>query len=270
MQPPFNYYGGKERMSTHILPLFPAHVRYVEPFLGGGSIFWAKTPSKSEVINDIDNKVVNFYEVLKTDWDLLEKKINNTLHSEYHYLLSKKILKEPMVDRIEYAWALWAACCLSFSHNIFGGFAFGNDGISSKNTRNTIKDFSMIYAKRLQNAEIFCRDAVDIIKLKDTHDTFFYIDPPYVSSDCGHYKGYTMEQFTELLDCISNIKGKFLLSSYPEKILMDYCNKHGWIKKEITKIVSVSGKRKNTKYKIECLTYNYQPPQLTMDLFSSQ
>ncbi|GJQ05738.1 DNA adenine methylase [Capnocytophaga canimorsus] len=67
---PISYYGGKQTMLPHILPLIPEHQIYVEPFFGGGAVFWAKEPAKSEIINDFNANVVNFYEVLKTDFEL--------------------------------------------------------------------------------------------------------------------------------------------------------------------------------------------------------
>ena len=61
---PISYYGGKQNLIKHILPLIPNHVQYCEPFVGGAAVFFAKKPSQIEVINDYDNRVVNFWFVL--------------------------------------------------------------------------------------------------------------------------------------------------------------------------------------------------------------
>ena len=45
--------GGKRRLSKHILPLFPTHTCYVEPFAGAAALLFAKEPSKVEVVDDI-------------------------------------------------------------------------------------------------------------------------------------------------------------------------------------------------------------------------
>lgn len=37
-RPPISYYGGKQIMAKHILPLIPPHRIYTEPFFGGGAI----------------------------------------------------------------------------------------------------------------------------------------------------------------------------------------------------------------------------------------
>ena len=55
---PISYYGGKQRMLQHILPLLPVMNLYCEPYVGGGAVFWAKEPSRVEVINKtFDQKV---------------------------------------------------------------------------------------------------------------------------------------------------------------------------------------------------------------------
>jgi DNA adenine methylase len=48
MKTPITYYGGKQKMLKHILPMIPKHTCYVEPFVGGGAVFWAKQQAKVE------------------------------------------------------------------------------------------------------------------------------------------------------------------------------------------------------------------------------
>ncbi|HAW5768632.1 TPA: DNA adenine methylase, partial [Escherichia coli] len=57
--------GGKRRLAKHILPQFPLHTCYVEPFCGAAALYFLKTPSKIEVINDINGELVNLYRVVK-------------------------------------------------------------------------------------------------------------------------------------------------------------------------------------------------------------
>lgn len=74
----------------------------------------------------------------------------------------------------------------------------------------------------------------------------------------GHYDGYSLADFTELLETLSKIKGKFLLSSYPSEILTEYTNKHKWKTKSFDMRISVAAKNAIKKQrKIEVLTANY-------------
>jgi DNA adenine methylase len=253
-------------MVKDILPLIPAHKQYVEPFLGGGAIFFAKQPSFHEVINDLNGLVTNFYWVLKENAFELEKKIKSTAHSEVLWRQSKEICKNPSTyDKVTIAWAFWVQCNMSFAGNPYGGFAFDNVGKNSKCTANKRKEFNAErFAKRLEKVEIFQRDALEIIKLKDTKDTFFYLDPPYMNADQGFYSGYMENDYRNLLETISCIKGKFLLSNYVSEILDEYIKRNNWsIIKLEKKLTASPFKRTDNKrkLKIECLIYNYKTPQ---------
>jgi len=102
------------------------------------------------------------------------------------------------------------------------------------------------------------RDALDVIKRFDTKDSFFYIDPPYFNSNCGHYKGYTKEDFINLLEVLTQIKGKFLLSSYWSEILQKYIKKYNWNYQLFEKTLGVTHKKKYASSKTEVLTANYE------------
>lgn len=82
---PITYYGGKQLMLPHILPIIPAHEIYTEAFFGGGAVFFAKEPSLVEVINDRNGEVINFYRVLQMDFWKLNDMIQATLHSREMY-----------------------------------------------------------------------------------------------------------------------------------------------------------------------------------------
>ena len=275
---PITYYGGKSNLVREILPLIPKHVQYVEPFFGSGVVMFSKPQSKNEVINDLNGHVTNFFWQLKTNFFELQKMIQATLHSEVLYIKAKEILKENTATPVELAWAFWVGTNMAFGHVLFGGFAFGETG-SGLGTKNKRDNFTEKYSKRLERCEVFNRKAEELIKLKDnSEDTFFYIDPPYVSSEQGHYSGYTESDFINLLNLLQNIKGKFLMSSYPEPVLMQYreeCSveklgeERGWRFKDIQQTVLVSGKREVPKMKTECLTFNYPLPNNQESLFGA-
>lgn len=61
----FPWVGGKRKLARHLLPLFPEHTCYVEPFCGAAALFFMKEPSKAEVLNDINSDIVNLYRVIQ-------------------------------------------------------------------------------------------------------------------------------------------------------------------------------------------------------------
>jgi DNA adenine methylase len=106
-------------------------------------------------------------------------------------------------------------------------------------------------------------DALRIIESRDNKDAFFYCDPPYYNSDCGHYNGYSIQDYENLLKMLSKVKGKFMLSSYPSEVLSKYVKAKGGYQVQIQQKVSVANNNstKPQKTKIEVITANY-PIQL--------
>lgn len=260
LKTPVTYYGGKQNMLRHILPKIPPHHTYIEPFFGGGAVFFSKPPSKAEVINDINHRIITFYKVLKYDFEELERLIDETFHSRSQHKESTEVYKsqlEEIKDPVLCAWSVWMQTNMSFSSKIGSGFGYDKKGSCPLRHFNKKNLFTEAYKIRLKKVTIECYDVLKIIKAYDSPDAFFYLDPPYVSSDQGHYSGYTMEDFKNILDACANMKGKFLLSSYPEEILLEYRKQFGWKFEDHQKIIAINGKKQEQKMKTECLTWNY-------------
>ncbi len=258
MKTPIVYYGGKTNMIRHILPLLPQdHRIYVEPFCGGAAVLFGKQPAEVEVINDNLSMVTTFYRVAKNDFPNLRKRIQATLHAEEAKIQSKNILIDiEHHSDLDVAWAFWAQNALSFSHKVFGGFAFAKSPIATT-TANRIDQFTDAICNRLRHVQVFSRDAIDVIEKFDGEDTFYYLDPPYANSDCGHYtKGKNV--FYDLLEAIPKLKGKWLLSSYMTPEVEALRRNPGIYTRDISQTISASGGKSTRKGKVECLTCNYQ------------
>jgi DNA adenine methylase len=259
MKPPITYYGGKQKMASKILPLIPKHNLYCEPFFGGGAIFFMKPPSELEVINDTNGDLINFFRVMKNDFRKLNKEIKTTLYAREHHKTAKVILDNPkLFSDVKRAWAIWVMAHQSYASKLDGPWGYDiTINTSPKrlaNKRRAFPDFS----KRLEQVQIECNDALKVITSRDTKASFFYCDPPYYNSDMGHYKGYTKDDFEKLLQTLSKIKGKFLLSSYPSDIIANYSKKNKWYTQKIDTAMSISSARFETKKrKTEVLTANY-------------
>jgi len=76
---PLKWHGGKYYLADRIIGLMPPHIHYVEPYFGGGAVLFRKDPYDkrhvvksvnegcSEVVNDINDKLCNFWEVIAND-----------------------------------------------------------------------------------------------------------------------------------------------------------------------------------------------------------
>lgn len=219
MKTPISYYGGKQKLCTTILSLFPVHNLYCEPFVGGAAVFFAKEPSNVEVLNDTNTELINFYKVAQNHFVDLDRMIKATLHSRRLHEDARTIYTNPhLFDEIRRAWAVWVLSTQSFSSDFMNSWGYdkAENTTSQKITNGRIR-FSEEVAMRLQNVQLECADALYIIQSRDTKDSFFYCDPPYPNSNCGHYDGYSPDDLEALLKRLEGIQGKFLLSSYPIK-----------------------------------------------------
>ena len=259
MRTPLSYYGGKQQLAARILGMIPKHVIYCEPFCGGAAIFFAKRPSRVEIINDTNGEIINFYEVLKRDFPALEREIAISLHSHKQHRHARVIYENPdMFDRIKRAWAVWMVANCSYGCKLNGSYGYDRTGTTGKKLTNKRAGFNIDYAIRLQRVEIECCDALRIIGSRDTPDTFFYLDPPYVGTDQGHYDGYTQMDFDALLETLKGIRGKFLLSSFHNESLAEFTRKNGWNTVEIRLSSPMThGHDRPPKAKVEVLTSNY-------------
>ena len=119
-------------------------------------------------------------------------------------------------------------------------------------------DFSPQLKKRLEDVQISCRDALNVISERDSEKTFFYLDPPYPGCVQQHYSGYTHKDLYSLLQLLSTIKGKFIFSNYWSQTLRYHIARYSWNFKSIKMDLKVNnlGHRK-TEYRDEILVWNF-------------
>ena len=226
MKPLISYYGGKQRIASKILPHFPRHTVYVEPFAGGAALLFAKpkplvtnSDHYREVLNDTNDLLINLYRVAIKQRQELETEIMATLYSQSDYLRSKEIIKNPSkYDNLTKAWAFYVNINQSFANQLntgWGTACYNNN--HSESWHNKQLRLSEIL-NRIKDVYISCEDAIKCIERWDSPQTLFYCDPPYPGTNQGHYDGYTLEDFKNLCDALDNIKGSYVLSNYLQPI----------------------------------------------------
>lgn len=256
MRTPITYYGGKQTILPHILPLIPTHEIYTEAFFGGGAVFFSKHPVKAEIVNDLNSELINFYRVLKTQVDELAQLVDETIHSRQLHKDAWVIYNHPhLFDSAKRAWAVWVLSKQGFSGQLSNSFGYDASGSTVRKVNNAKKVLMQDYQKRLEHVTIESRDGLQVIKAYDRPTTFHYVDTPYFNSDCGHYDGYTQSMFEACLQTLENVQGKFMLSNYPSEVLEHYSQKNGWFVRDFEFKVAVTSK--TDKVKVERLVANY-------------
>ena len=249
MKPFFCRQGSKRKYSEALESLFPKHHTYVEPFLGGGAVFWEKQPSAVEIINDLDDGLITDYELIlsaPTDPNaypvLRTEREQDEFLSHKHTRVADKIV-ESLIRR-----------CNGFS----GRYVINT---VSKPTSHQYKITEIAnYKKRLQHATLTSGDYRGIVKKYDATDTFFFLDPPYEKSIGLNYaKGSEAFDYEELARCFKHIKGKFLMtindSSFIQSVFDDFN-----IFKYIVKGNNNTKETVGSKDRHELLITNYKLP----------
>lgn len=268
---PITYYGGKQQMASIIIGMMPQHRIYCEPYFGGGGVFFAKGASFLEAINDKNDLLITFYKQCMTNFEALQQKIQVTLHSESEYNRAKRIYNNPKHQRkIDIAWAVWMVTNMSIMATPRGGWKRDNGtggshiGIGMEIKR---QSFTEKVHDRLKNVQISCHDAIEVIRERDTPETFFYLDPPYIGCDQKHYHGFTEEHFKQLLSVLSDIKGKFILSNFMSDILSEQIERNGWRYEIYDRKCMIPAMINKPRRKQEVLVYNYD---IYPNLFNNQ
>ena len=258
MKTPISYYGGKQTMLKYIRPLIPPHNLYCEPFAGGAPVFFDKDPVRINVINDLNSELINFYKVVVSHMNKLKKEISQTLHSRKQHSHALYIYNNPtFFNEIQRAWAVWVLSKESFSSILNAAFS-----VSKTQSKKPLKvqNAKLIFENNLQSlleqATIECDDAFKIINRYDTPDSLFFLDPPYVGCNMGHYANMFNEQsLNQLLVLCSELKGKFILTMYPNQLIEEFASKNNWIIVAIDRVVTASiNQRRKQK---EWIVYNY-------------
>ena len=232
LKTPISYYGGQQNILKDILPLIPSHNLYNEPFAGGAALLFAKEPTEINVINDLNGEIVNFYRTLISDFRSLKREIETTLHSREQMDVAKFIYNHPgYFSNVKRAWAVWAMSKLCFSSDFTGSFSLCRKG-KSQTTRNLSHAkcrFTEDLRILLEKCTIEQDDALEIIRKYDTDDAFHYLAPPYVDCNMGHYENmFGLNELQRLLDLLSEVKGKFMLTMYPNDMIKQYAEKNHW------------------------------------------
>jgi DNA adenine methylase len=228
MSPLVSYYGGKQRMASKIVPIVESipHTVYVEPFCGGAAILFAKPVKHTyngsdyrEVLNDTSDLLINLYRVAKLQSEELIKLIDATLYSESAHQKAITICKNPSdYTDLDKAWACYINLYCSFANGLNKGWAFSSYSENKAITFYNKKQQLAKTIKRLDKVYISCQDALDCIDRWDCPDALFYCDPPYPETHQGHYKGYSLDDYSRLCEKLSGIEGKYILSNYPQSI----------------------------------------------------
>ena len=222
----FNYFGGKNTWTNHLMSEFPEHYHFIDLFCGSMAVTLNKPPSKIDTANDINSEVVTFFRVLRDNPKELIEQLALTPVSREEYNAAFYDSKKKCTD-IEKARRFYVRVRQSF----YGlGAQRKNKGwhCVTRNSRASVAetvskwgngiDKLWLVVTKLGRIQIENKHFRDLIPAVDFEKAFFYCDPPYPVESRGSQNDYkhefTNKDHEELANMLHEIKGMAMISSY--------------------------------------------------------
>jgi DNA adenine methylase len=267
---PLKWFGGQACFAAQIVARMPRHRHYVEPFAGGlavllerdpndPSLWWADSAQDggvSEVVNDLDGRLTNFWRVLRS-----ETQFPKFLRAAESTEFGRKVYEQATasVNLIldggpdgdwRAAWAFFVACRQSRA-GTFKGFTTLTRSRTRRGVNGNVSEWlgavdglSSVHA-RLRPVVVENVPAVKLIVREDTEGALMYLDPPYLHETRTTKAGYAYEMteadHRELLATITHPgrKSKFMLSGYRSDLYDQ--SLAGWTRHEFEKANNAAG-----------------------------
>lgn len=194
LRPLIPYFGGKTKVSKKIISKLPEHKTFVEPFVGGGSVYWKNNMANNFVINDLNKEVYNLYKTAKNSPGTVKQCKLNPSKSRFNKIKNKSFHNS-------------CDTMVLFKHS------FGADGksyVKHHGLRNNT--FSDKHAEKLKKTKVLNQDFRKVVSSHDRADVLQYLDPPYVvGGDTYKVHGVTPK---EVCDSVKKLKKAKVIISY--------------------------------------------------------
>jgi len=178
MRPFLKWAGGKRWLfDTRQFSLPPFNGRYIEPFLGGGAVFFQYLP-KSAILGDKNARLIELYQAVRDNVDALENLIRQHAlrHSKAYYYATRSVRFEDAVERAAQFLYLNRTCWNGlYRENLKGEF---NVPIGTKQQVVLGSDDFGAWSRALRGVRVANMDFEETIEQAGDGD-FIFADPPY-------------------------------------------------------------------------------------------
>ena len=200
-KPFLKWAGGKRQLISQMDQYFPKEfTKYIEPFVGGGAIFFYLLPKKTILI-DINNELINTYKIIKNNIsELIELLRKHKYERKYYYAIRN-------ADRDSNTFNDWpdiqkASRTIYMNHCCYNGlYRVNSKGYFNvpfgkyKNPKFCDEINLKAVNQALQNTYLVKSSFLKCLDYAEKGD-FVYFDPPYVPiSESANFTSYTKENF---------------------------------------------------------------------------
>ena len=198
-KPILKWAGGKTQMLDVLIPLMPnQYCNYIEPFFGGGALFFAIQPQQA-IISDTNPELINLYRVVSSQVEQLILELDK-YYNDQDFFYEIRALKFENLDNVQAAarTIFLNKTCFNglYRVNKIGVFYTPFGKYKNPNINDSINLLRV--SDILKNKEIIQADYFDVLEKYAKKNDFIFLDPPYFPiSQYSDFKRYTKEQFSE-------------------------------------------------------------------------
>ena len=209
-KPFFSWMGGKRRLAKQLLPEFPQHECYVEPFCGAAALFFMKEPAKVEVINDINRDLVNLFRVVQHHLEEFIRQFKWALVSREMFKWLDSTPVHVLTD-IQRAARFYYLQQMSFGAKPTGR-VFGTATTSAPKL-NLLRLEENLSQAHIRLSRVFIEQLPwdQCVERYDRPHTLFYLDPPYWQT-AGYGVDFPFDQYKRMAQLAAGAKGKMVIS----------------------------------------------------------
>jgi DNA adenine methylase len=202
--------GGKRRLASRLIPLFPPHECYVEVFAGGAALFFMRPqPAPVEVLNDINGDLVTLYRVVQNHLEEFVRQFKWALSSRQVFEWQKMTRPETLTD-IQRAARFFYLQQHAFAGKITSQ-TFGTGTTTQAMNILRLEEKLSAAWERLAGTYIENLPWHDCAERYDRPHTFHYMDPPYWKAS-GYGYDFPFENYERIVDFMRHCAGKVMVS----------------------------------------------------------
>lgn len=198
-KPLLKWAGGKTQLLNEIIPKIPHQFgTYIEPFFGGGALFFAIQPENG-VISDSNPELVNLYSTVATNVDELINVLRRYENTEECFYQTRS-MDLSLLSNVEAAarTIFLNRTCFNGLYRVNKAGKFNVPYGHYKNPKIIDEDALRTASLLLARTDILCNDYKIVLKNSAKPGDFVFLDPPYLPiSEYSDFKRYTKEQFYE-------------------------------------------------------------------------
>jgi DNA adenine methylase len=212
LKPIIKWSGGKtDEISSFIHHLPEKYDTYIEPFVGGGALYFYLSPQKS-VINDVHTELIDLYNSIK-DGNSKEiynfMKVNSNDENTYYNIRDKMVINNKLDNAKRFYYQRKTCFRGMLRYNKQGNF---NIPFGKYKTINYEELKNPKYEELLKRTEILNKNFDYIFENYNNQNNFMFLDPPYDSefTDYGYCK-FGKEEHIKLAKYFKETKIKCLM-----------------------------------------------------------